>query len=133
MERQQGNYYSMNLFPNQQIININENPQENELQKMSKYYQKIEEYRKNNYIKCLIPQTFCDCYFNGEWEEAYIEDLKDNYIIVTLIRRYILYKDQNKYKLSLSNGFAYFRKYTKLSEKNIIPQRKKKKDLIEKI
>ena len=133
MERQPENYYSLNSIYNQQIVNINQNPQENEYQKMAKYYQKIEEYKNNNYIKCLIPQTFCDCYINGEWEEVFIEELKDNYIYVKIVSRLYLYNDSNQYKKSLSDGVAYYRKYTKPSEKNIIPQRSKKKELIDKI
>ena len=133
MESQPGNYYSMNSIYNQQKMNINENSQENEFQKMAKYYQKIEEYRKDNYIKCLIPKTCCDCYINGEWEEAFIEEVKDNYIYIIIVSRLYLYNDQSLYKLLLSDRVTYFRKHTKPSEKNIIPQRKKKKELIERL
>ena len=128
MEDQESKIISNNINSNPNSYNINEIREEkNEFQKMSEYYSKISEYRDNSYKNCLFKNSFCDCLLKGDWVVGYIVEKDDYGITVNNLNEYYEMKNSQKYQLSyLDNKIAYFRKYTKPSSVNIIPQRENK-------
>ena len=132
MENYYGNKNPININSTE-VININEIPEQNELQKIYEYINKIKEYQKNNYVNCLLKNSFCDCLINGEWIVGLIIEKDESGITVVNINQYYEYNNYFKHYLSYSDRVAYFRKHTKPKENNIIAQREKKTLLIEKI
>ena len=133
MEGRSDNINQINNDSNSQVRNINEINEENEYQKMSAYFQKISEYRENNYKKCLSKQTFCDCRIYGEWVVCYIIDIYESSILVYNMNEYYQNEDHMKITVDFTDGVGYYRKYTKPSPNNNLPQREKKDQLIKRI
>ena len=115
-----------------EINNKNENPEENEFQKLSKYFEKIKEYQDNNYRNCLSKNYFCDCLINGEWMVGFIEEIQTYSLSIKILEQFYKYNNNNTYEIKISQT-AYFRKHTKPRQENIIPQRQKKNQLANKI
>ena len=53
-----------------------------EFEKISEYYSKIGEYRRNFYKNFLKKGHLCDYFRNGEWKVGYILDKNDYYFFV---------------------------------------------------
>ena len=90
MENYYGNKNPININSTE-VININEIPEQNELQKMYEYINKIKEYQKNNYVNCLLKNSFCDCLINGEWIVGLIIEKDESGITVVNINQYYEY------------------------------------------
>ena len=134
MESQDSNINSTNINTNTESSSINENQEnKNEYQKMSDFYKKISEYRNNNYINCLFKNSFCDCLINGSWVVGYITEKERNGITVVNMYQYYESNNTEQYQIEFSDRIAYFRKHTKPSPVNIIPQREKKNLLNDRI
>ena len=132
MESQINNINSIDTNSNPQEDNINQISEENEFQKMSRYFEKIKEYQDNNYRNCLSKSYYCDCFVNGEWMVAFIEDIQKNSLSIKLVEQFYKYENTNNYEISIRN-VAYFRKHTKPQSENIIKQRYKKNQLVNRI
>ena len=125
MENEINNLNFLDTYSNSQINNKNENPEENEFQKLSKYFEKIKEYQDNNYRNCLSKNYFCDCLINGEWMVGFIEEIQTYSLSIKILEQFYKYNNNNTYEIKISQT-AYFRKHTKPRQENIIPQRQKK-------
>ena len=104
-----------------------------EFEKISEYYSKIGEYRRNFYKNFLKKGHLCDYFRNGEWKVGYILDKNDYYLTITDLNRYHLEKDETKFQIEYSERLTYFRKFTHPSPNREIKERFNKSELAKKI
>ena len=104
-----------------------------EFEKISEYYSKIGEYRRNFYKNFLKKGHLCDYFRNGEWKVGYILDKNDYYLTIIDLNRYHLEKDETKFQIEYSERLTYFRKFTHPSPNREIKERFNKSELAKKI
>ena len=104
-----------------------------EYEKISEYYQKISEYKSNNYRNFLQKNQLCDFFSNGEWRGGYILDKNDYYLTIIDLDNYYLLNDEIKYQMQYGEQVTYFRKFTHPSSSKALKERSNKNELIKKI
>jgi hypothetical protein len=124
---------SYNLNDINSISDLHYTQEKSEYEKMQEYINKIKEYRMNNYINCILSGSFCDFLMDGEWKIGYCVKKENSYVIILDINMYFLCGQRQEYQMSYSSNLAYFRKYTKPSLENLVPEREKKSKSVEKI
>ena len=104
-----------------------------EFEKISEYYSKISEFRRNYYKNFLHKGHLCDFFQNDEWKEGYILDKNDYSLTIIDLNKYYLEKEEIRYQMQYSEHVTYYRKFTHPSQNRGIKERFNKNELAKKI